>query len=229
MSHARRSLIHALSLTALIVAPSGCGDEAPAPAPRGTEHAAARAGQDAAAFAWPRTPQGTLRQVGKYEDELAELPELYPIQSFPGGVMPAADIACDTPQGRWTVHCVGADEAARLVAADGFVMVDVRKDGDVAETGIIPGALHLEYRHEGFEGYGSTRLTAEVARDLLASHRGLIFHCNGEKCPRSFNACIAAVQLWGIQAVQVRWFRDGLPDWIRSPLIPDPLLGTILK
>jgi rhodanese-related sulfurtransferase len=40
------------------------------------------------------------------------------------------------------VPAIGADEAAAAMGRDDVVIVDVREDGEVAELGIIKGAIH---------------------------------------------------------------------------------------
>jgi len=165
-------------------------------------------------WGWPvLAPTRQLRQVGKYPKDIDAHPELYYIKNFPEGVIPNAHIA---PLG---VRVVTAEEAGVLGFEEGWVFLDVRKRRDLVEKGVIPGARLFEYKYEGAHYKHSNPLTRQVAKDLLRNARGVVVYCNGPTCPRSFDACVALVQSWGIDPQRIRWLRGGAPSWKRTLLL----------
>ena len=118
------------------------------------------------------------------------------------------------------VRRVSIEEAEGLIDTGRWQVIDVRKDADIDATGTIPGSIHYEYKFEGATYTGRTQLTKEAIESILAKYEGVIIGCNGVKCPRSFNACVAIAQQWSIPATRVRWLREGVKKWRRSPLVP---------
>jgi|GEM_PF-2814658 len=172
---------------------------------------------------WPMEAQTRqLRQFTKHDTDLEKNPTLAMINIFPDNTLPESDI---TPIG---VDMITVDELEDLIAQGGWGLLDVRKGADVRKTGVIPGAVRYMYSFEGASAPAGTRmLTPDVVADLMAQHpKGVIVYCNGPKCFRSYNACLAIVQSWGFPANRVRWFRGGAPAWRQSPLIPASSAST---
>jgi rhodanese-related sulfurtransferase len=155
-----------------------------------------------------------VRQIGKYAEDLQTNSSLVNVREFPGRELPEHGIDA------LGVRIVSRSELETIMDNRSWAFVDVRKDADVDKLGIIPGTVHHEYRHEGHSYGGSTQLTGDICKRLLMAHPGVVFLCNGPKCPRSFNACVAAVQLWGIAGDRVLWYRDGVPGWSKTALVP---------
>jgi hypothetical protein len=168
--------------------------------------------------AWPADPvTHKLRQVTKHAEDLQRNPSLFLISDFPRSEMPDWDIQ---PLG---VKRVSLAEVETLVNSKRWLVIDVRKDEDVLSTGTIPGAVHYQYDFEGADQKGSTRLTPAVIQEAMAHYDGAILACNGVKCPRSFNACVATVQEWSLPSQKILWFREGVLAWTRSPLVQPQL------
>ncbi len=166
-------------------------------------------------FQWPVDPDsGHVRQVTKKLINLDLQPSMVLMSSLPGGQMLDQDI---TPLG---VHRVSTEALEQQFKAGNWALVDVRKDADIQNKGTIPGAYHAEYKFEAARYTGATKLTKEIVQRLLERYRGVVFFCNGPKCPRSFNACVAAAQFWGISSDRIRWYRGGVPAWRLTALIP---------
>jgi hypothetical protein len=164
--------------------------------------------------AWPADPvTHKLRQVTKHAEDLQHNASLVLISDFPRSEMPDWDIQ---PLG---VKRVTLAEVEALVHSKRWLVIDVRIDEDVLSTGSIPGAVHYQYDFEGAEQKGTTRLTSAVIQEAMAHYDGVILACNGVKCPRSFNACVAIVQEWSLPSQKIRWFREGVLAWTRSPLV----------
>ncbi|SCZ69273.1 rhodanese-like domain-containing protein [Epibacterium ulvae] len=113
-----------------------------------------------------------------------------------------AEVSPETVSGAATV----AVEAAADLFSEGAKFVDVRKDADIAETGRIRGAIHLNS-------------DTELTETALAAHVGqtdpVVFYCNGHSCMRSSQASEMAVS-WGY--TNVKYFRDGFPAWYAAGL-----------
>jgi Rhodanese-like domain len=167
---------------------------------------------------WPADPSThKLRQVTKHAEDLQRNASLFLISHFPRSEMPDWDI---DPLG---IKRVNLGNVEALVDSKRWLVIDVRIDADVLSTGTIPGAVHHQYDFEGADQQGSTRLTPAVIQEALTRYDGVILVCNGVKCPRSFNACLAIVQEWSFPSQRIRWFREGVTVWTRSPLIqPQP-------
>jgi rhodanese-related sulfurtransferase len=214
---AYRAVLPLAALLAVVFL-TACGPETRAPAePAKARRSAPESAPEpkSAPFAWPvDAASRELRQVAKYEKDLASGTNLYPMAEFPGGVMPAAGI---DPVG---VALATTEEVEKLAKSGAWLLLDVRKDKDVNEMGMIPGSVHLEYRHEGFPYDGSTQLTKQTLEAQLEGKEGVVVFCNGEKCPRSFNACVNLVQKWGVAGAKVRWYLTGAPSWTMTPHIP---------
>jgi len=180
------------------------------------ESASANSGSiTAQRFEWPVDPDtGHVRQVTKKLTDRDLQPSLVLMSSLPGGQIPDRDI---TPLG---VHRVSTEELEEKFKVGNWALVDVRKDADIQSKGTIPGAYHSEYKFEAAHYKGTTRLTQEIVQRLLKQYDGVVFFCNGPKCARSFNACVAAAQFWGIPSNRIRWFRNGVPAWRKTALIP---------
>jgi len=167
---------------------------------------------------WPADPSThKLRQVTKHAEDLQRNASLFLISRFPRSEMPDWDIH---PLG---VKRVDLQKLEALVDSKRWLVIDVRIDADVLSSGTIPGAVHHQYDFEGADQQGSTRLTPTVIQVALTRYDGVILVCNGVKCPRSFNACLAIVQEWSFPSQRILWFREGVTVWTRSPLIqPQP-------
>jgi len=172
---------------------------------------------------WPIDPAtGRLKQFTKHQEDLAFNPTLALLNMFPDGALPDEDI---TAIG---VTVVTLEELEDLIDAGGWGLLDVRKPADVAKTGVIPGAVHHTYSFDGSTTTDPSSLTREVADEILHEYpKGVIVYCNGPKCYRSYNACLALVQLWGHPGARIRWFRGGAPAWRRTPLIPESTTGAL--
>jgi rhodanese-related sulfurtransferase len=164
---------------------------------------------------WPIDEQtGRVRQVVKYAQTAKDNPLLILMGDLPDAQMPPWDI--DPIE----IKRASASQVEALIDSGRWALVDVRKDRDVLEKGTIPGAYHLEYKYDGAKYDGQTRLTKAGIDALMAEYEGIILFCNGPKCPRSFNASVHVVPNMGVPGSRIRWFREGVPSWTRSPLIP---------
>jgi len=190
----------------------GCGDNSKGD---GSGLGAIDAAAQEKGFTWPADPDtGLLRQVTKDGNNKAINPSLILMHKLPGGAMPDHDI---TPI---NVHRVNTAELEQMFAAAKWAFVDVRKDADIQSKGTIPGSYHAEYKFKGYQYKGSTKLTKALILRLLEEYDGIVFFCNGSKCPRSFNACVATAQFWGVPGLRIRWYYHGVPAWRKTPLIP---------
>jgi hypothetical protein len=171
----------------------------------------------APAFEWPVDPDtGHVRQATKKPTDHDLQPSLVLMHNLPDGQMPDQDI---TPL---NVRRVSTQELEEIFQAGDWALVDVRKDADIKSKGTIPGAYHAEYKFEAARYTGGTQLTPRVVQQLLEQYEGIVFFCNGPKCPRSFNACVGAVQHWRVPGNRIRWYRKGVPGWRQTTLIPTP-------
>ncbi len=205
------SIAHAWAWVIFCIALPGC-DFASSEIPSTAHGTTATTQQN---FTWPTDPDtGALRQVTKHIDDKTINPSLILMSSLPHRQMPDRDI---TPIG---VSRITTAELEQLFVAERWAFVDVRKDRDLREKGTIPGSYHAEYKFEGSEYKGATRLTQRTMRRLLEDYDGVVFFCNGPKCPRSFNACVVAVQAWGVPGSRIRWYHNGVPAWRKTPLNP---------
>jgi len=215
-----QSLFLSLSCVALgtmLALGTGCRKEA-ASTKSTTEISATPSSPAEQTGTWPADPiTHKLRQVTKHAEDLQRNASLFLISDFPRSEMPDRDIQ---PLGVKRITLAGLEA---LADSKRWLVIDVRIDADVLSTGTIPGAVHLQYDFEGADQKGSTRLTPAVIQEALTHYDGVILVCNGVKCPRSFNACLAIVQEWSFPSQKILWFREGVTVWTRSPLIqPQP-------
>jgi rhodanese-related sulfurtransferase len=117
--------------------------------------------------------------------------------AFASGALASAEQTSPTSvDGATTVDTA----AAKKLFEEGAVFVDVRKASEY-EAGRIPGSVHLDLK----DAFNQQSLAAAAATD-----KSVVFYCNGEKCPRSADACKQALG-WGYK--KVFYYRDGYPDW----------------
>ena len=164
---------------------------------------------DNQAQSWPISKStAKIKQVSKHiKRDILLNKELAAISNFEGNQLPYQDII------PINVETVTVKSTEILHDTNQWAFIDVRKDKDFYTTGTIPGSIHLEYKFEKAIYNGETNLTKEKIQEILKNKRGVIFFCNGPKCPRSFNASIAAVNQWGISPEKIKWYRNGAPAW----------------
>lgn len=91
-------------------------------------------------------------------------------------------------------------QQAKALFDKGVTFIDVRSGRDW-EAGRIPGAIHIELKHE----FNEESLGAVVGRN-----QPVVIYCNSVGCMRSSKACAEAVS-WGYS--KVYYYRLGYPDW----------------
>ena len=107
-----------------------------------------------------------------------------------------------SPQSVAGTESVSVADAKKLFD-EGVVFVDVRNSRYYAK-GHIPGAVHLDYKHN----YDEDNLLSAVKK-----HQPLVIYCSGVKCSRSHHASEKAVS-WGF--TEVKYFRGGIVDWRKA-------------
>lgn len=117
------------------------------------------------------------------------------------------------------VEAITIHNAEKLHATGQWQFIDVRKDKDYQVTGTIPGSAHLEYQFEKANYTGKTQLTQDKLLKILENKKGIVFFCNGPKCPRSYNASIVSVNHWNISSEKIKWYHQGAPSWDMHLLI----------
>lgn len=111
-------------------------------------------------------------------------------------VVQAAEVSPMSVEGATTIDVA----AAKQLFNDGVIFVDVRSDSDY-DAGRIPEALHLNIK---------TNFSLEILVSEVKKDQPMVLYCNGEKCLRSSDAAIKAVE-WGW--TNIYYFRDGFPSW----------------
>lgn len=90
---------------------------------------------------------------------------------------------------RQEIRGIDVDQAAREVANDGFVVVDVREPGELTEQGRIPGSVHAPRGMLEFHADPETPYHLEP----LQPTRPVLVYC--AKGSRSALACLTLQQL----------------------------------
>lgn len=101
---------------------------------------------------------------------------------------------------------VDAEQVIELIqGTPGLVIIDARRNEEHAK-GHIEGAVSL--------------VDTDMSETTLGQHvpgkdSPVLFYCNGERCLRSGNAALKAVE-WGY--LHVYWFRGGWEEWVAKEL-----------
>jgi len=117
----------------------------------------------------------------------------------PSSVYAAKKISPETVDGATTV----STQEAKQLFDRGITFIDVRSNRDW-EAGRIPGAIHIELKHE---------LTDESLGAVVRKDQPVVLYCNSIGCMRSSHASQKAVS-WGY--TKVYYYRLGFPDWKRA-------------
>jgi len=93
-----------------------------------------------------------------------------------------------------------------------YLWIDTRPTS-LFHDGTLKPAIHLAYHknEQPMTGADGPMLTKEKLQALIGGKSKVVFFCQGPKCHRSFNAALRAVDVWGIPASKVVWFRAGFP------------------
>jgi rhodanese-related sulfurtransferase len=111
----------------------------------------------------------------------------------------AKKVSPETVDGATTV----STEEAKKLFDQGITFIDVRSNRDW-EAGRIPGAIHIELKHEFNE---------ESLGAVVAKNQAVVIYCNSIGCMRSSHASQKAVA-WGY--TKIYYYRLGFPDWKRA-------------
>lgn len=90
---------------------------------------------------------------------------------------------------------------------NGGIVIDTRLPEYVAQSGIIPGAIAIQWEH----------IAEEIQKISIADNTPIALYCNGPQCaatPRAIERLLDA----GWNPQQLRYYRGGLMDWVGQGL-----------
>lgn len=88
---------------------------------------------------------------------------------------------------------------------------DVRKKAEYVEEH-IKGAISIPYKEKSGKtaDFDSSKDKLKISKFPADKNAAIVVHCNGARCWKSYKAAVLLVRA-GYK--NVKWYRDGIPDW----------------
>ena len=89
---------------------------------------------------------------------------------------------------------------------------DVRKKAEYVEAH-IKGAISIPYKEKSGKsaGFDASKDKLKLRKFPADKNAVIVVHCNGARCWKSYKAAVLLVRA-GYK--NVKWYRDGIPDWV---------------
>lgn len=118
--------------------------------------------------------------------------------------------AADTPATLQDATVVDAAKAKSLMEG-GAKLIDTRVANEHVEAH-PKGAINIPYKEKSAKAidFDASQDKFDLTKLPADKNAGVIFHCNGPECWKSYKASVTALKA-GYK--KVYWFRNGLPEW----------------
>jgi len=89
---------------------------------------------------------------------------------------------------------------------------DVRKKAEYVEAH-IKGAISIPYKEKSAKSadFDASMDKLKISKFPADKNSPIVVHCNGPRCWKSYKAAVLLVRA-GYK--NVKWYRDGIPDWV---------------